>query len=171
MKSKISTQQVLSILQNECKEEMNYEQSAADEILSVFVDANYVHKFIEKLYSHLELKMQFLTNITAIHYPDNEIGKELVIVYHLHSWTNNIRLRLKAYLPIADPKIQTVTDIFLTANWIERETYDFFGINFVGHPNLKRILNEETMDYFPLRKEYQLEDTTRQDKDNRYFGR
>jgi NADH-quinone oxidoreductase subunit C len=54
---------------------------------------------------------------------------------------------------------------------MERETYDFFGVNFVGHPNLKRILNVEEMEYFPLRKEYPLEDQKRTDKDDEMFGR
>jgi len=171
MESKLSNQQVLSIIQDEFKEIILHNESNKDGIMNIFVDESRMHQFIEWIYNHKELKMQFLTNITAIHYPDNEQGKEFVIVYHLHSWTNNVRLRLKAYLPIAEPTIQTVTDIFLTANWIERETYDLFGISFIGHPNLKRILNEESMDYFPMRKEYQLEDVTRQDKDNRYFGR
>ena len=57
------------------------------------------------------------------------------------------------------------------ANWMERETYDFYGVNFVGHPNLKRILNVDEMDYFPMRKEYPLEDQTRSDKDDEMFGR
>ena len=57
------------------------------------------------------------------------------------------------------------------ANWMERETYDFYGVNFVGHPNLKRILNVEEMDYFPMRKEFPLEDQTRIDKDDEMFGR
>jgi NADH-quinone oxidoreductase subunit C len=54
---------------------------------------------------------------------------------------------------------------------MERETYDFYGIHFNDHPNLKRILNEDDMDYFPMRKEYALEDQSREDKDDRYFGR
>ena len=54
---------------------------------------------------------------------------------------------------------------------MERETYDFFGVNFVGHPNLKRILNVDEMDYFPMRKEFPLEDQTRIDKDDEMFGR
>jgi NADH-quinone oxidoreductase subunit C len=54
---------------------------------------------------------------------------------------------------------------------MERETFDFFGVKFNGHPNLVRILNEDSMDYFPMRKEFQLEDATREDKDDRYFGR
>jgi NADH-quinone oxidoreductase subunit C len=54
---------------------------------------------------------------------------------------------------------------------MERETYDFYGVNFIGHPNLKRILNVDEMDYFPLRKEFPLEDQTRADKDDEMFGR
>jgi NADH-quinone oxidoreductase subunit C len=54
---------------------------------------------------------------------------------------------------------------------MERETFDFFGINFIGHPNMKRILNVEEMDYSPLRKEFPLEDQTRVDKDDEMFGR
>jgi NADH-quinone oxidoreductase subunit C len=78
---------------------------------------------------------------------------------------------LKAFIPIAEPTIASITDIYVGANWQERETYDFFGVQFTGHPNLTRILNEDSMDYFPLRKEYHLEDATREDKDDRYFGR
>jgi NADH-quinone oxidoreductase subunit C len=69
------------------------------------------------------------------------------------------------------PAVRTVSDLFSAANWMERETYDFYGIIFEGHPNLKRILNVEYLDYFPMRKEYPLEDPTREDKDNRFFGR
>jgi NADH-quinone oxidoreductase subunit C len=54
---------------------------------------------------------------------------------------------------------------------MERESYDFFGVIFNNHPDLRRILNEDSMDYFPLRKEYALEDGTREDKDDRFFGR
>jgi NADH-quinone oxidoreductase subunit C len=80
-------------------------------------------------------------------------------------------LRLKAFIPISEPTIASITDIYVGANWQERETFDFYGVNFVGHPNLVRILNEDSMDYFPLRKEYHLEDATREDKDDRFFGR
>ena len=83
----------------------------------------------------------------------------------------NVRIRVKTYLPINNPEIQSITGLFASANWMERETFDFYGIIFKGHPNLKRILNVEYLDYFPLRKEYPLEDPTREDKDNRFFGR
>jgi len=78
---------------------------------------------------------------------------------------------VKTFTSIEKPQIDTLTNLFSAANWMERETFDFFGIEFIGHPNLIRILNVEYMDYFPMRKEYPLEDQTRKDKDDRFFGR
>lgn len=116
------------------------------------------------------LGFAFLTDITAVHYPDNE-GAELAVVYHLHNLVANVRVRFKVFTPIARPDVFTATGVFPGANWMERETYDFFGVNFVGHPDLRRILNVDEMDYFPLRKEFPLEDQTRTDKDDEMFGR
>lgn len=121
-------------------------------------------------YLYKELGFQFLTDITAVHYPEEQ-GRELCVVTHLHNLVDNVRLRLKAYVPVAQPDIHSLTPVFSGANWMERETYDFFGINFVGHPDLRRILNVDEMDYFPMRKEYQMEDPTRLDKDDAMFGR
>lgn len=127
-------------------------------------------KVLNFLYDDEELKFRFLTDLTGVHYPDNK-GRELAVVYHLHNMTDNIRIRFKVFTDINQPDIYTATGLFSAANWMERETYDFFGVNFVGHPNLKRILNVEEMDYFPLRKEFPLEDQTRIDKDDEMFGR
>jgi NADH-quinone oxidoreductase subunit C len=127
-------------------------------------------KLMQFLYDDEELKFQFLTTLCAVHYPDNK-GRELAMVYHLHNLTDNIRIRFKAYLDINKPDIFTATKLFEAANWLERETYDFYGVNFIGHPNLTRILNVDEMDYFPMRKEYPLEDQTRKDKDDEMFGR
>jgi NADH-quinone oxidoreductase subunit C len=74
-------------------------------------------------------------------------------------------------VPVEKPDVFTASKLFESANWMERETYDFFGVNFIGHANLKRILNVDEMDYFPLRKEFPLEDQTRIDKDDEMFGR
>ncbi len=113
---------------------------------------------------------QFLTDLTGVHYPDRK-GEELCVVYHLHNLVANLRIRMKAYMPIAQPDIRSATPLFSGANWMERETYDFYGVNFLGHPDLRRILNVDEMDYFPMRKEYELEDPTRKDKDDEMFGR
>ena len=74
-------------------------------------------------------------------------------------------------MPIAKPDVPTLTGLYGSANWMERETYDFFGVNFLGHPNLKRILNMDEIVEFPLRKEFPLEDPTRLDKADFQFGR
>ncbi len=117
-----------------------------------------------------EMGFQFLTSVTAVHYPDDK-GRELAVVYHLHNLIDNIRIRFKVFTDIITPDIFTATKLFEAANWMEREAYDFYGVNFVGHPNLRRIMNVDEMDYFPQRKEFPLEDQTRRDKDDEMFGR
>lgn len=125
---------------------------------------------IELLKNDATLSFNFLTLIGAVHYPE-EKGRELCVVYHLHSWKNAIRLRIKCYLSQENPSIKSLTPLFDGANWQERETFDFFGIQFEGHPNMTRILNMDEMDYHPMLKQYHLEDGTREDKDDRFFGR
>ena len=127
-------------------------------------------KVLQFLYDDTELKFQFLTDLCAVHYPDKK-GEELAVVYHLHNLIDNIRIRFKVFTDSNNPDVFTATNIFESANWMERETYDFYGVNFIGHPNLKRILNVDEMDYFPMRKEFPLEDQTRTDKDDEMFGR
>ena len=127
-------------------------------------------KVLQFLFDDEKLRFRFLTDICAVHFPDQK-GRELAIVYHLHNLQDNIRVRYKIFTTIENPDIFTVTGLYQSANWMERETYDFFGINFVGHPNLKRIQNVDEMDYFPMRKEYPMEDQTRIDKDDEMFGR
>lgn len=127
-------------------------------------------KVLQFLFDTKELGFRFLTDLQAVHYPDNK-GGELAVVYHLHNLVDNVRIRFKVYADIQKPDIFSATALYAAANWMERETYDFYGVNFVGHPNLKRILNVDEMDYFPMRKEYPLEDQTRVDKDDEMFGR
>jgi len=127
-------------------------------------------KVLQFLYDEDELKFRFLTDLTAVHYP-GQPGRELAVVYHLHNLVDNIRIRFKIFTAIEKPDVFTATKLFSAANWMERETFDFFGVNFQGHPNLKRILNVDEMDYFPMRKEYPMEDQTRRDKDDAMFGR
>jgi len=128
-----------------------------------------IHESIRFLKETPGLEFEFLTDLCGVHYPDNP--SPFGVVYMMHNIREKTRIRIKVFLPLEDPTLPTMTDLFSAANWMERETYDFFGISFVGHPNLVRILNVEYLDYFPLRKEYPLEDPTREDKDNRFFGR
>lgn len=112
----------------------------------------------------------YLTDICAAHYPE-KVGAEFEVIYHLHNLIENQRVRLRVALAESDINIPTLTVLFVGANWMERETFDFYGVNFVGHPDLRRILNMDDMDYHPLRKQYALEDETRTDKNDTFFGR
>ncbi|HMO61584.1 MAG TPA: NADH-quinone oxidoreductase subunit C [Ferruginibacter sp.] len=127
-------------------------------------------KILQFLFDDEILRFQFLTDLQAVHYPDRK-GEELAVVYHLHNLRDNVRLRMKVFTSVEQPDVFSATALYAGANWMERETYDFFGVNFVGHPNLIRVLNVDEMDYFPMRKEFPLEDQTRIDKDDEMFGR
>ena len=127
-------------------------------------------KILQFLFDDEELRFRFLSDLQAVHYPDNT-GVELAVVYHLHNLVDNIRLRLKVFTSVLEPDVWSATALFQSANFMERETFDFYGVNFKGHPNLIRILNVDEMDYFPMRKEFPLEDQTRIDKDDEMFGR
>lgn len=117
-----------------------------------------------------DLHFHFLTTMCALHYPDHK-GKEFGVMYQLHCMPKNFRIRIKTFIPGNDLHIPSVTSLWPTANWMERQEFDFFGVIFEGHPNLKRILNVDNMNYHPMRKEYPLEDGTRQDKNDSMFGR
>ncbi|HAZ93326.1 MAG: NADH-quinone oxidoreductase subunit C [Chitinophagaceae bacterium] len=146
----------------------NWEQSYG--MLSFTAPKEINLKVLQFLYDDEELRFRFLTDLQAVHFPDNA-GSELAVVYHLHNMIDNVRLRFRVFASIQDPKVYSATAMYAGANWMERETYDFFGVEFVGHPNLIRVLNVDEMDYFPLRKEYPVEDQTRSDKDDEMFGR
>ena len=127
-----------------------------------------VHDVLKFLKEDETLNFHFLTDLCGMQTADE---KQLGVIYHLHNMPKNYRIRLKTFFDINKPEIPTATDLWPAANWMERETYDFFGVKFKGHPNLKRILNVDEMDIFPLRKEYPLEDQTRTDKKDSMFGR
>ncbi|MGA9637240.1 NADH-quinone oxidoreductase subunit C [Flavobacterium sp.] len=141
------------------------------DILSVEVPADKISAIILFLKNDTELRFHFLTDLCGVHYPDSEIERQMAIVYHMHNWYDNTRIRIKAFITGSNPEIKSITNIFPSANWMERETYDFYGVNFIGHPQLKRILNMDEMTSFPMRKEFPLEDGGRTDKDDRFFGR
>ena len=140
------------------------------DILNFHADKEINLKVLNFLKEDETLGFNFLTDLCGVHYPDQK-GAELAVVYHLHNIRENVRLRFKIFTDILKPDVYTATGIFAAANWMERETFDFYGINFIGHPNLIRILNVEEMDYFPMRKEFPLEDQSRTDKDDEMFGR
>ena len=147
---------------------MNFRQE--HDIFSFEASSNQNTAVILFLKNDPDLHFHFLTDLCGIHYPDNDANHQFAVVYHLHNWIENKRIKIKCYLDHS-PEINTISNIFLSANWMERETFDFYGINFKGHPQLKRILNMDEMISHPMRKEFPMEDSGRTDKDDRFFGR
>lgn len=141
------------------------------DIFSFEIAPDYMSAVMQFLKEDPTLRFNFLTDLCGVHYPDNDIDRQFAVVYHMHNWYDNVRIKFKCFLNGEAPEIDTATNLFLGANWQERETYDFYGIIFKGHPQLKRILNMDEMVSFPMRKEFPLEDGGRTDKDDRFFGR
>ncbi|MGA8209903.1 MAG: NADH-quinone oxidoreductase subunit C [Nocardioidaceae bacterium] len=102
-----------------------------------------------------QLRFEFCSGVSGVHYPDDR-GRELHAVYHLLSMTHNRRIRLEVTCPDADPHIPSVVAVYPTNDWHERETYDFFGIIFDGHPALTRIEMPDDWPGHPQRKDYPL---------------
>lgn len=140
-------------------------------MLTFTVSAGACKRLVEFMHGDKVLRFNFLTDLCGMHYPDNTPDRQFGMVYLLHNWFDNVRVRIKTFLPAENPETDSLTSVFAAANWMEREAYDFFGIRFAGHPNLKRIMNDDGMTVFPMRKEYPLEDHYRTDKDDRFFGR
>lgn len=159
-----------SIIVQRIKDKISGNLLSVDEIadmLTIVVDKDVIFSLVEFLKD--ELGFIFLTDVCGIHIPSQKL--ELGVIYHLHNLSENKRIRIKVFVSKDAPFVRSITSLFSGANWMERETFDFYGVDFLGHPNMTRILNVEYMDYHPMRKEYPLEDATREDKDDKFFGR
>jgi NADH-quinone oxidoreductase subunit C len=166
----LTNENVLGKIISEFGEDNFWDAFNPDGIMTITTNRETIHSLIKYLRDDEELQISFLTTMCGVHYPDMK-DKELCMTYQLHSLRHNYRIRIKVFFPISDPVMPTMTDLYATANWMEREAFDFYGIIFTGHPNLTRILNIEEMEYHPMLKQYPLEDQTREDKVDTYFGR
>lgn len=166
----MDSEQILSLLAEKSPSAVHASDVARDGILNIHTTREQIVDLLQLLRDDQQLGFNFLTSLCAIHYPENA-GQELGVIYHLHNWQKNVRIRVKIFFSKDDPQTPSATGLWPTANWMERQEYDFFGVIFTGHPDLRRILNVDDLDVFPLRKEYRLEDGTRTDKDDRFFGR
>lgn len=101
------------------------------------------------------LRFELCLGVSGVHYPDQS-GRELHAVYHFRSITHNRRVRVEVAVPDSDPHIPSIMDVYPTNDWHERETYDFFGIIFDGHPHLTRIQMPDDWQGHPQRKDYPL---------------
>jgi NADH-quinone oxidoreductase subunit C len=110
---------------------------------------------MQHLRDDAQLRFEFCSGVSGVHFP-NELGAELHAVYHLLSMTHNRRIRVEVTCPEADPHIPSVVSVYPTNDWHERETFDFFGIVFDGHPALTRIEMPDDWPGHPQRKDYPL---------------
>jgi NADH-quinone oxidoreductase subunit C len=160
-------EKIIAALKEKYEDQVLLIESPYD-FLTVSLRREKIVEIIDYLYHHPDTQFKFLTTLCGIHYPDQN---SIVVMYQLHNLVTNQRIRLKIFLPENNLVTPTITSIFQGANWMERETYDFFGVVFEGHPNLTRILNVEEMIMFPMRKEFPVEDQVREDKNDMMFGR
>jgi NADH-quinone oxidoreductase subunit C len=126
---------------------------ARDEV-TIIVDRDELHSTLTTLRDDPDLSFDFLSCVTAADWPHND--PRFWVVYELRSMAAKHRLRLKVGVPETDARVPSVTALFPTANWQEREVFDFYGIAFDGHPDLTRILLPDDWEGFPLRKDEEL---------------
>ncbi len=129
---------------------LSFHNHRGDETISI--DRDYIVPVCKFIRDDPRLKMQMLVDVTAVDYLGEEPRFE--VVYHFKSLAMGQRLRVKARVPEGDCRIDSIHELWLCANWYERECFDMYGIHFNNHPNLKRLLMYEEFEGYPLRKDY-----------------
>jgi len=124
-----------------------------DEV-TAFVQPEALLGALAALRDDAELSFDALSSLTVVDWPDRV--PRFWVAYELYSMTHRHRLRVKVGVPAEDPRVASITPMFPTANWHEREAWDFFGVVFEGHPDLVRILLPDDWEGFPLRKTEEL---------------
>jgi NADH-quinone oxidoreductase subunit C len=119
---------------------------------TIVIERGHMLEFFKFLKSDEALGFNVLMDLCGVDYHRRRPRYE--VVYHLLSLSKNHRLRVKVAADSPDPEVDSLTDLWATANWYEREVWDMFGIRFKNHPNLKRILMYEEFKGHPLRKDY-----------------
>lgn len=140
---------------------------------SIYVRSDFILEVMQFLFDHEDLKFEVLMSQTAFHETENSKlfwhlyfdvaqdqdethdHEELRLFWHLYSYTHCHRLVVESSVPKNKPEIDSVVSIWKGANWLERETYDLLGVEFKGHPDLRRIMLPDDWEGFPLRKDYQ----------------
>lgn len=120
--------------------------------LSITIDGKFIAEIAKYLKEDSELDFNLCEDVTAIDWATSK--NRFTVVYHIYSLLNNFRLRIRAN--IESDSIESVTSIWASANWYERETFDMYGIKFKNHPDLRRMYMPEEFEYYPLRKEFPL---------------
>ncbi len=163
-----TSEQILNILEEQFPGAVLSTETSAD-IFTLVVAKDQLFGILRNLKEDPRLNFHFLTTLCGLHFPGTD--KPFGLMVQLHNMPANVRIRIKSFVAEGDPVFDTLTTLWPSANWMEREAFDFFGFRFAGHPDLRRILNMDSLEGWPLRKEYPLEDPFRKDKDDKMFGR
>ncbi len=123
--------------------------------LTIWIDAPAIREACDLLRTDADLKVNFLSDLTCVDCYPREPRFE--VVYHLLSIPRKERLRLKVRLAGGDAVVESVTSVWPSANLFEREVFDLFGIRFLGHPDLRRLMMPDDWEGHPLRKDYPVE--------------
>lgn len=121
---------------------------------TILVSASQWLEVLRFLKGSPSLSFDYLVDLTCVDYKGQDVRFEIVV--HLLNFKTGKRLRLKARVPEENPSIASISELWRSANWLEREVYDMFGVRFEGHPDLRRILLYEEFEGHPLRKDYPL---------------
>lgn len=134
--------------------EIDFEVSEYLDELTIKLPKEHIVIVCEFLKKDSDLEFLLCQDITAIDWAKRK--NRFTVVYHIYSFKNNFRLRLKANVDESECAIDTVSSVWKGANWQERETYDMYGINFNNHPDLRRMYMPEDFEHHPLRKDFPL---------------
>ncbi len=122
--------------------------------LTIVIPKEQIVEVCKFLKEDTELCFNLLADLCGIDM--NTPSERFGVIYNLYSFTYKHRIRLKTFTEEENPKVPTVTEVWGTANWHERETFDMFGIIFEGHPDMRRIYLPDEFEYYPLRKDFPL---------------
>jgi NADH-quinone oxidoreductase subunit C len=134
---------------------LDHHQDKGD--LTAILRKDKLHDVLSFLKNDPDLSFEILMDVCGVDYLKMGETPRFEVVYHLYSFSKNHRLRVRVKVPEEDMTLPTATDLWKSADWHEREAFDMFGFQFVGHPNLKRLLLFEGFEGYPLRKDYPME--------------
>lgn len=149
--------QVKSFMTERCSEALMREQTFRGQT-SYYIRPEWLLEVAQRLLDEPILDVQFLADITCIDWLGKETshGGRFEVVYNFYSLTHHYRFFIRCMLPADKPEIASLTPLWNGANWLEREVFDLFGIVFVGHPDLTKILTPDELEGHPLRRDYPL---------------
>ncbi|RZD16913.1 MAG: NADH-quinone oxidoreductase subunit C [Candidatus Acididesulfobacter guangdongensis] len=143
----------LSVIKNVMQKYIISTDTSNDDVRITTTKENLI-ELVKFMKEDSRLNFDMLSDLFGVDYPKR--NERIEVIYNLYSTKNNFRIFVKCQSKIDEPDYPSLTSIYESANWFEREVYDLFGLKFKGHPHLKRILNPEDWDGHPLLKDYPL---------------